>query len=97
MARLQQATDAAQDAANDMLQDAGVRNAGVTIAPIIEKERGNALVVVSLKSEDTRWLGGLLEDWERNIYVVDGESLKEGAKLRIPKNKGREGMVYLRY
>jgi len=75
-----------------MLQNAEARN-----TPILKEERGNALVVVSLKSEDISWLGGLLEVWERNIYVVDGGALKEGAKLRIPKNKGREGMVYLRY
>lgn len=75
-----------------MLPNAVARN-----APMLDKERPNAMVVVSLKSEDTSWLGGLLEDWERYIYVVDGEALKEGAKLRIPENKGREGMVYLRY
>jgi len=91
-ASLQQATRPAEDATNDMPEYAEAINASVP-----GKERGNALVVVSLKSEDTSWLGGLLEEWERLIYVVDGEALKEGAKLRIPKNKGREGMVYLRY
>lgn len=91
-ASLQQATRPAEDATNDMSEYAEAINASVP-----GKERGNALVVVSLKSEDTSWLGGLLEEWERLIYVVDGEALKEGAKLRIPKNKGREGMVYLRY
>ncbi|MCJ1245763.1 hypothetical protein MMC30_002967 [Trapelia coarctata] len=91
-ARLQQATQPVEDATNEMLQYAEATN-----TPIQGKERGNALVVVSLKSEDTSWLGGLLEEWERNIYVVDGEALKEGAQLRIPKNKGREGMVYLSF
>ena len=57
--------------------------------------RGNALVVASLKKDDTTWLQkGIenLEGWERNIYVVDGVG-----DLRVPKNKGREGMVYLTY
>ena len=67
------------------------------VEPVIEQERGNALVVVKLKNENTDWLEGLLEGWERNIYVVDDDALKEGAKLRIPKNKGREGMAYLRH
>ena len=61
--------------------------------------RGNALVIASLKNEDTSWLDGVLPDWERFIYVADGEALEEGGEkgLKIPKNKGREGMVYLRY
>ena len=64
-----------------------------------QKTRGNALVIASLKHEDTSWLEGILPDWERAIYVSDGEALEDGGKqgLRIPKNKGREGMVYLRY
>ncbi|MCJ1378664.1 hypothetical protein MMC17_001763 [Xylographa soralifera] len=60
-------------------------------------ERGNALVVVSLKDENVDWLEGILPDWERNVYVVDGAALEAGAKLRIPKNKGREGMAYLSF
>ncbi|MCJ1392605.1 hypothetical protein MMC18_005475 [Xylographa bjoerkii] len=69
------------------------------IAPTPEPvaPRGNALVVVSLKEEKVDWLDGILPEWERNVYVVDGEALSEGAKLRIPKNKGREGMVYLSF
>ena len=60
-----------------------------------QQERGNALVVASLKKDDTSWLReGIenLEGWERNINVVDGEG-----GLKVPKNKGREGMVYLTY
>lgn len=91
-ARLQQVAQVGKSATSTMVHNAEARN-----TPILERERGNALVVVSLKSEDTSWLGGLLKDWERYIYVADGEALKEGAKLRIPMNKGREGMVYLRY
>lgn len=59
--------------------------------------RGNALVVVSLKGENVDWLDGVLDGWERNVYVADGAALEEGAELGIPRNKGREGMVYLRY
>ena len=66
-------------------------------APLAEgdQSRGNALVVASLRKDDTAWLQeGIenLEGWERNIYVVDGEG-----DLRVPKNRGREGMVYLTY
>ncbi|MCJ1400354.1 hypothetical protein MMC11_003559 [Xylographa trunciseda] len=68
-----------------------------TTTPEPAAERGNALVVVSLKEEKVDWLDGILPDWERNVYVVDGDALEAGARLRIPKNKGREGMAYLRY
>ncbi|MCJ1282176.1 hypothetical protein MMC26_001499 [Xylographa opegraphella] len=60
-------------------------------------DRGNALVVVSQRGDDVSWLEGVLPGWERNVYVVDGEALREGARLRIPRNKGREGMAYLRW
>lgn len=55
----------------------------------LEKE----LVVASLKEEDTLWIGELLPDWRTNIYVVNDPS----APLTVPKNKGREAMVYLTY
>jgi hypothetical protein len=61
-----------------------------------QAERGNAIVVAKMRSESTSWLGRVLPGWEPNIYVVDGAALIDDAKLRIPKNKGREGMVYLR-
>ena len=64
------------------------------------KETPNALVVASLKKDDNSWLEdeGIkqnLEGWERRIYVVDAEGGSEG-DLRVPENKGREAMVYLR-
>ena len=34
-----------------------------------------------------------LPGWSRSVYVVDDPS----AKLTVPKNKGREAMVYLTY
>ena len=75
--------------------------------------RGNALVVASLKGEDTGWLDRVeqVRGWERVVYVVDGQETggwgkKAGWGLKgggggggdkVPRNKGREGMVYLRY
>lgn len=49
------------------------------------------LVVASLKGDDTSWMQEHLPDWKANIYVVNDQS----AKLTVPKNKGREAMVYL--
>ena len=55
----------------------------------LEKE----LVVASLKEGDTLWIGEFFPDWRTNIYVVNDPS----APLTVPKNKGREAMVYLTY
>ncbi|KAI1151096.1 hypothetical protein F4825DRAFT_451866 [Nemania diffusa] len=57
--------------------------------PDIELE----LVVASVKAENTSWIPALLPDWHTNIYVADDPS----APLTVPKNKGREAMVYLTY
>jgi len=51
------------------------------------------IVVPKLKREDTSWLDEELPDIPKTIYVVDDEQ----ARLRPPKNKGREAMVYLSY
>jgi hypothetical protein len=51
------------------------------------------IVVASLQSEDTAWVHRHLPDWSRSVYIVDDPS----AELTVPKNKGREAMVYLRY
>jgi hypothetical protein len=50
-----------------------------------------AVVVASQKSEDPTWLDEYFPKWEKNIYRVDDRK----AKLKVPKNKGRESMVYL--
>lgn len=50
-----------------------------------------AVVVASQKSEDPTWLDEYFPKWEKNIYKVDDSK----AKLTVPKNKGRESMVYL--
>lgn len=49
------------------------------------------IVVASQKREDISWVHEFLPDWGRSVYVVDDPK----AKLRVPKNKGREAMVYL--
>jgi hypothetical protein len=53
--------------------------------------RRTAVVVASQASEDATWLDKHFPQWEKNIYRVDDSS----AKLTVPKNKGRESMVYL--
>lgn len=53
--------------------------------------RRTAVVVASQKSEDAAWLDTYFPQWEKNIYRVDDPN----AKLTVPKNKGRESMVYL--
>lgn len=49
------------------------------------------IVVASMKHEDTSWVQQHLPDWSHSIFIVDDSS----AKLTVPKNKGREAMVYL--
>ncbi len=49
------------------------------------------VVVASLKSENTSWVQQHLPSWFHSIYIVDDPS----AKLTVPRNKGREAMVYL--
>jgi hypothetical protein len=55
------------------------------------KLRRTAIVVASQKSEDATWLEKYFPRWEQNIYRVDNPN----APLTVPKNKGRESMVYL--
>lgn len=51
----------------------------------------NALVVASIKNDDTSWLFKHFPDWHKSIYVVDDPN----APLTVPLNKGRESMAYL--
>ncbi len=60
-------------------------NSPFAVPPSVE------IVVASLKSEDTAWVPQYLPEWFSSIYVVDEPS----AKLTVPRNKGREAMVYL--
>jgi len=57
------------------------------------KPRRTAVVVASLASDNATWLDEYFPQWEKNIYRVD----KPDAPLTVPKNKGRESMVYLTY
>ena len=52
-----------------------------------------AIVVSSMKHDDTSWYDEFFPDWERNIYVMDDPR----AKLTVAKNKGRESMAYFTY
>ncbi|KAF3481797.1 uncharacterized protein GIQ15_04556 [Arthroderma uncinatum] len=51
------------------------------------------MVIASMKHENITWLHDYLLDWKKNIYVVDDRR----AKLTVPRNKGREAMVFLTY
>jgi hypothetical protein len=55
------------------------------------KARRTAVVVASQSSENATWLDEYFPEWEKNIYRVDDPN----APLTVPKNKGRESMVYL--
>jgi len=50
------------------------------------------LVVASQTTDNTTWLNSAFPSWEKAIYLTDAPS-----NLSVPANKGREGMVYLRY
>ncbi|KAF2087460.1 hypothetical protein K490DRAFT_73836 [Saccharata proteae CBS 121410] len=60
-----------------------------------EPSRANdkAFVVASQKGDDTDWLFEHFPGWSKYIYNVDDPT----AALTVPKNKGRESMVYLTY
>ncbi|KAF2470092.1 uncharacterized protein BDR25DRAFT_36659 [Lindgomyces ingoldianus] len=70
--------------------DNGGNKAGET--PAVAKRR-TAVVVASQQLEDATWLDEYFPRWEKNIYRVDDKS----APLTVPKNKGRESMVYLTF
>ena len=54
--------------------------------------RRTAIDVARSDTDSTTWLDEYFSQWEKNIYDVDDEE----AYLKIPENKGRESMVYLR-
>jgi len=57
------------------------------------RKHRTAVVVASQASENATWLEEYFPSWEKNIYRVDDPE----APLTVPKNKGRESMVYLTY
>jgi hypothetical protein len=48
-------------------------------------------VVASMEKDDMAWIHEYLPDWKLIRYVVDNPM----AEYTVPKNKGREAMVYL--
>jgi len=82
-----------QDEAEHQVSEQGShtdQDAGTSIS---ESLPGVALVVASQSTDDTSWLDDVFLDWQKNIYVTNDPN----ARLTVPKNKGREGMVYLTY
>lgn len=63
------------------------------IQPVLVADSSVEMVVASTKQENVSWLHDHLLDWRKNIYVVDDET----AELTVPRNKGREAMVFLTY
>ncbi|OJD11075.1 hypothetical protein AJ78_08075 [Emergomyces pasteurianus Ep9510] len=55
--------------------------------------RDREIVVASMSTDNTSWLNENLPEWKKKVYVVDDPK----ARLTVPKNKGREAMVYLTY
>lgn len=49
------------------------------------------LLIASMKGDDLSWLEAYKPEWEKKIYVTDDQN----ATLTVPRNKGREAMVYL--
>ncbi|KAJ5831759.1 hypothetical protein N7474_000070 [Penicillium riverlandense] len=64
-----------------------------TDKPDAASGKQKALVVASMKDDDTSWLYEFFPDWTKSIYVVDDKQ----APLTVAQNKGRESMVYLTY
>lgn len=58
-----------------------------------KKKRTTAVVVASQASENATWIAEAFPQWQQNVYRVDDPK----AELTVPKNKGRESMVYLTY
>lgn len=54
---------------------------------------GVELVVASIKEENMTWLNDYLPYWKKSIYIANDPT----AELTVPKNKGKEAMVYLTY
>ncbi|KAJ2897445.1 hypothetical protein MKZ38_004676 [Zalerion maritima] len=76
------------------LAPGGFENGDLTTAGATPKTRPEVeIVVASTKKDDTSWFARFLPGWERNIYVVDDRN----ALLQVPKNLGREAMVFLTY
>lgn len=62
-------------------------------SPLTQNDDSVEMVVASTTRENVTWLHDYLLQWTKNIYVVDDPK----AALTVPKNKGREAMVFLTY
>ncbi|KAM5471162.1 hypothetical protein MauCBS54593_003501 [Microsporum audouinii] len=75
----------------------GGQDAGETLLSVFSSDEKNKntveMVIASKKHDNVTWLHAHLPDWKKNIYVVDDSD----AELTIPKNKGKEAMVFLTY
>ncbi|KAI4936661.1 hypothetical protein J4E86_011278 [Alternaria arbusti] len=58
-----------------------------------EGQFDKALVIASMKHENTSWFYDELPEWRKYVYVVNDPT----AELTVPLNKGRESMVYLSF
>ena len=56
-------------------------------------EASKALIVASIKSENTSWIHEHFPNWDRKIYINNDPK----ANLTIPGQKGRESTTYLTY
>jgi len=59
--------------------------------PVPQKAASKAFIVASMKNDNTDWIQENLPGWDLIRYVVDDPK----AKYTVPRNKGREAMVYL--
>jgi hypothetical protein len=65
--------------------------ASETISAATTPSRTKTLVISSMKKDDTKWIEQNVQGWEIHRYITDDPT----AKYTVPKNKGREAMVYL--
>lgn len=81
------------DNIQDALTEAQARKKPAGVGATKSPRRRTAVIVASQRTENATWLEEYFPHWERNIYRVDDTT----AALTVPKNKGRESMVYLTY
>ena len=77
--------------------DISVFNRSVVFKPGVAKPASEpytkTVVMGRLKSDDISWVYSELPEFNKSIYTVDDDN----SEPRVPKNKGREAMVYLTY
>ena len=75
---------------------APVRQLGRHLKPaFLRKSPSVDVVVAAVRGEETEWLPRFFPQWNTKVYHVDAlQEDKDG--LQVPKNRGNEGMPYLR-